>query len=145
MSAAVVDASVAIKWVVEEEDTQGALMVLRAFELLSPDLIFAECANILWRKVRLSELTQDEANEAASLIRIAQIEVLPVRRLIESSLRLAIALDHAAYDCVYLALALENDCPFVTADQRLKRKVAQSRDPRFVGRILSIDEASMST
>ena len=145
MNSVVVDASVAIKWVVDEDGTQGALAVLQQFGLLSPDLIFAECANILWKKVRLSEITQDEAIEAASLIRIAKIEVLPVRRLVESALRLAIELDHAAYDCVYLALALQNDCPFVTADQRLRRKVAQSGDPRFTGRILSIDEASMPT
>ena len=145
MNSVVVDASVAIKWVVDEDGTQGALAVLQQFGLLSPDLIFAECANILWKKVRLSEITQDEAIEAASLIRIAKIEVLPVRCLVESALRLAIELDHAAYDCVYLALALQNDCPFVTADQRLRRKVAQSGDPRFTGRILSIDEASMPT
>ena len=145
MNSVVVEASVAIKWVVDDDCTQGALAVLQQFGLLSPDLIFAECANILWKKVRLSEITQDEAIEAASLIRIAKIEVLPVRCLVESALRLAIELDHAAYDCVYLALALQNDCPFVTADQRLRRKVAQSGDPRFTGRILSIDEASMPT
>ena len=144
MSAVVIDASVAIKWVVEEDETEGALAVLRRYELLSPDLVFAEYANILWKKVRLSEITQDEAAEAAYLIRSAGIEVLPVRRLIESALRLAIELDHPAYDCVYLALALENDCPFVTADQRLRRKVAQAGDPRFTGRIRSISEASAS-
>ena len=144
MSAAVIDASVAIKWVVEEDETQGALAVLREYQLFSPDLIFAECANILWKKVRRSEITEDEATEAAYLLRNARIEVLPVRRLIESALHLAVELDHAAYDCVYLALALENECPFVTADRRLMRKVAQVGDPRFFGRILSISEASES-
>ena len=44
----------------------------------------------------------------------------------DGAARLAIELDHPAYDCIYLALALERGVPFVTADQRLLRRAAQS-------------------
>jgi predicted nucleic acid-binding protein len=50
MKELVIDASVAVKWVVEEPGTQEALL-LRQHRLLAPDLLVAECANILWKKV----------------------------------------------------------------------------------------------
>ncbi len=51
MTTLVVDASVVIKWVIEETGTQDAL-ALRRHRLLAPDLLIPECANILWKKVR---------------------------------------------------------------------------------------------
>jgi predicted nucleic acid-binding protein len=36
----------------------------------------------------------------------------------ESATRLAIELDRPAYDCIYLALAVRNECRFVTTDVR---------------------------
>lgn len=46
MRALVIDASIAIKWVIEEEGTNEAL-ALRNQALAAPDLLIAECANIL--------------------------------------------------------------------------------------------------
>jgi predicted nucleic acid-binding protein len=54
VKAFVIDASVAIKWVVRETGTQEALS-LRQHRLVAPDLLVAECANILWKKVRRKE------------------------------------------------------------------------------------------
>ena len=72
-----IDASVAIKWVVQEVGTQEAL-ALRSNALLAPDLLILECANTLWKKV-------------------------------------------------HLALAMARGCRFITADDRLLRKLAGSR------------------
>ena len=41
-----------------------------------------------------------------------------MRGLAPSAARLAIDLDHPAYDCFYLALALQEQYPVVTADRR---------------------------
>lgn len=136
----IIDASVAVKWVVEDEGTADALAVLETHPLSSPDLLIAECANIFWKKVRLGELDEEEASLAARLIERADIEILPTRHLLERAARLAIALDHPAYDCVYLAVALERDWPFVTADVRFRGKIASSH-PEYRGMILSVKEA----
>jgi predicted nucleic acid-binding protein len=117
----VIDASVAIKWVVEESGTKEALG-LRRHRIVAPDLLVAECANILWKKVRRKELRQEEAALAARLLARADIALEPMRALLEPATRLALALDHPAYDCVYLALAEARGCEFVTADGSLSRK-----------------------
>ena len=122
MTDLVIDASVAIKWVVEESGTKEALSLLR-HRLYAPDLLVAECANILWKKVRRRELTPTEAEFAARLLQRADIELAPMRALLEPATRLAIALDHPAYDCTYVALAVGMSCDLVTADQRLSAKV----------------------
>ncbi len=121
MTDLVIDASVVIKWVVEEPGTEEALK-LRRHRLFAPDLLVAECANVLWKKTRRKELTHEEAAMAAQLIERADIELEPSRRLLRQATRLAIALDHPAYDCIYVALAQSLACDFVTADVSLQRQ-----------------------
>jgi len=122
-----IDASIAIKWVIEETGTQEALALRERARLIAPDLLIPECANILWKKVQRKELHKNEALLAARLLQGAEIELLPTRSLLEATAQLAIELAHPAYDCVYLALAMERSCRFVTADDRLLRKIAESR------------------
>jgi predicted nucleic acid-binding protein len=121
MTDLVIDASVAIKWVIEEPGTQQAL-ALRRHRLFAPDLLAAECANILWKKARRNELTSREALLAARLLERADIELAPMRALLEPATSLAIALDHPAYDCAYLALAESLSCDLVTADCRFSMR-----------------------
>lgn len=100
MTDLVVDASVAIKWVIAERGTPEALSLRRSNRLYAPELLVAECANALWRKTRLAELTKDEAVFAARLLQRADIELVPMRPLLETATKLAMALDHPAYDCL---------------------------------------------
>lgn len=123
----VIDASVAIKWVIEEEGTAQSLQLRQRARLAAPELLIAECANVLWKKVRLKELDADEALLAARLLQAASIEFVPTRSLMEAATRIAIELDHPAYDALYVALAIERGCPFVTGDERLVRKLGTTR------------------
>lgn len=144
MISLVVDASIAVKWVIEEEGTEGALSLRRKAKLLAPDLLAAECFNILWKKVRRGELVKDEALLAAKLLQNADLELLPTRPLLESAARLAVELDHPAYDCVYLALAVARDCQLVTADERLLRKLERDTKRALFGRAISLARAIAS-
>ena len=141
MSAFVIDASIAVKWVVKEDGTEPALALRRKAKLAAPELLVAECANILWKKVQRRELFEEEALLAARLLEGAEVELVPTRHLLEAATRLAVELDHPAHDCLYLALAIERDCRFVTADERLLRKMGQTRRRALRGRTLSLIEA----
>lgn len=136
----VVDASVAIKWVIPEQGSLQAVSLLRTNTLIAPDLILPECANILWKKVRRNELSAAEAGFAARLIEGSDLQLREMMGYFNSSLELAIELDHPAYDCVYLALALKEEMRFVTADERLVRKLRQSSNSKYKDIALSLDE-----
>ena len=141
MNTLVIDASIAIKWVIEEEGTPQALTLRREAKLLAPELLVAECANTLWKKARRNELSREEALLAARLLQTAAIELVPTRSLLAAATRIAIELDHPAYDCLYLALAIENDCRFVTADERFLRKLGGRRS-RFRAKAVLLTEAA---
>jgi len=137
----VIDASIAVKWVVEEHGTPEALTLRQKAKLIAPELLVAECANILWKKVKREELLKQEALLAARLLQGAEIELLPTRSLFEAATRMSIEIDHPAYDCLYLALAVEKECPFVTADERFLRKLHQGRQHKLRGRAILLIEA----
>jgi predicted nucleic acid-binding protein len=138
----VVDASIVVKWVVEEDSTPQALVLRQKARLIAPDLLVAECANILWKKVQKGELLKAEAIVAARLLQGAELELLPMRSLFEAATRMSIEIDHPAYDCVYLVLALQRKCQFVTADERLLHKLRQGRQHALGGRAISLIEAA---
>ena len=116
-------------------------MLRQKAKLIAPELLVAECANILWKKDQRGELLKQEALLAARLLRGAEIELLPTRSLFEAASRMSIEIDHPAYDCLYLALAIEKKCQFVTVDERLLRKLHQGRQHALRGRAISLIEA----
>ncbi len=124
----VVDASVAVKWVVEESGSASAVALRSSYEFLAPDLIVAECANILWKKAMRNELAREEAIVAAKLLARSGMALVSSRGLAEAATALAVDLRHPAYDCIYLALARERRCRLVTADRRLVT-VVRERGP----------------
>jgi predicted nucleic acid-binding protein len=143
LSDLVIDASVAIKWVIEEDGTKEAL-ALRRLALAAPDLLVAECGNVLWKKVRRRELSEREAAFAAGLLARADIELVAMRPYLEAATRIAVALDHPAYDCFYVALAEAEGLRLVTADADLVRAVRRRASGRYAGRVLGLTEAAAS-
>ena len=139
MTVYVVDASVAVKWFVPEELTEEALSYLSdEHELLAPDLLWPEFANIVWKKVRRGELTPDEARRILSLRQQVPLKVTASTNLIDSALEIALGLDRTVYDSMYLALAAHRDCVMLTADRRLFKAVDSSE---LSGHIAHLDES----
>jgi predicted nucleic acid-binding protein len=129
----VIDANIAIKWVVEEADSHVADILLT--ELLSqrkliavPALFFSEITNILLKKVRQNFLTIARAREATALLLNTKMEIhWPVDPQISMD-ALEIAYTHnlpATYNAHYLALAEREQCEFWTADERLYNSVKE--------------------
>ena len=129
MSRFVVDASIAIKWFFEEGDQlEAEALVASGTELLAPVLIQTEVANGLWKKRRTGAVTVTEAVDICAQLPAFFQRLLPVEPLLPFAVELSFRLDHAIYDCIYLSLARELDCPFLTADSRLARKAAGEKD-----------------
>ena len=116
----VVDASVAVKWVLPEADSHLALAVCaRGVPLMAPSLLVEETANVVWQRLRRGELTRDQAIDAARVAIGLVSTIVPVGNLYEGALRSAIDLDHPVYDCFYIALALRSQAPLATADRKM--------------------------
>lgn len=113
----VVDASVALKWVLDEPESEAAV-ALGDQELIAPVLWLAEAANALWRRARSGEISDDEAAAYFSELLKAPVASLPIEPHLEPALKLALEIGHPVYDCIYLALALHHRTHVVTADGR---------------------------
>ena len=126
IEAAIIDASVAAKWVVEEPGSDRARQLAGA-TLEAPDLLLAECANILWKKTRLGDLSRRDASECLALLLRSPVTLADSRGLVGLALQLSFELNHPVYDCVYLALAVRRSVPLVTADERLVSAARRQR------------------
>lgn len=123
----VVDASVAIKWFVEEVHAEAARRLLAdGYALYAPDLLWPECGNILWKKVQGGELTAREARFVREGLERLPLNIFPFRLILEPALEIALDTGRTVYDSCYLALAMLTESPLVTADQRLFNALCQT-------------------
>lgn len=121
MSVFVVDASVVVKWFVPEIHSDAARRLLGSpHEYVAPDLLFAEAANTIWKKIRRKELTAGDGQRlVADIVRIA-VEAVSCRALAEDAHAVANATGRTVYDAMYVALAVRLDTRLITADDRLE-------------------------
>lgn len=131
----IVDASVAIKWLVPEKDSELANQLAAKGGLIAPELIAAEIANAVWKKNVRKEISGIPASLTAILRVFDSLE--PLAPLTRRATEIALELDHPAYDCFYLALAEATDRKLVTADTRFMNKLAGSR---FADRLATLQD-----
>lgn len=124
----VVDASIAVKWVIPEVLSDRADRVRDGEDdVLAPDLLLVEVADALWKKTAAREISAREADVAFDLVRRSGIDLRPTGPLVPRAMEVARRLGHPVYDCVYLALAERERAVFVTADHRLLRTLSGRR------------------
>jgi predicted nucleic acid-binding protein len=123
----VVDASVALKWFIDEDGSREAARLLAGGDgLIAPDLIMPEVCNATWKMVRRGIMR--EVQQIAAVTRIPSIldELVSTAGLAPRAAALSTLLDHPAYDCFYLALAEQRGTTLISADRRLTRRVADT-------------------
>ena len=113
----VVDTSVAIKWVIEEDGSDHARGLVATDEaLIAPDFLVLESANVLWSAFRRGRITVDRAKAALTAIQTTPLAFLPTAHYVGAAQALAFELAHPVYDALYLAVALAERAVLVTAD-----------------------------
>ena len=124
----VVDASLALKWVLEEEYTEEALALRNQWRVtgqavIAPSIFRSEVTNALHQSCRHGHLSRSDAAEALDIL----LSLVAIRDPIELYSRaLVLAGDMAlgsTYDALYVALAESEGCDMWTADQRLVRSI----------------------
>ena len=137
-----VDASVGLKWVLQEPDSHLAEALARSEpDLLVPDFWLNEATNVLWLQVRRKVFTPDEAREGLSLLK-AQIEPTPTAGmgLHEVALDIGTEAGHSTYDTLYLAFAVAMGADaVVAADGPFRRAMQAHADRALSAMVLSLD------
>jgi predicted nucleic acid-binding protein len=119
----IIDASVALKWALPEAGSDRARDLLVNEVLAAPELLAIECANVLWAKARRKQISAADAQGALAGILAAPVTLLPSAAVTAQAQNLALALDHPAYDCLYLATAIAERATLVTADEAFVKAV----------------------
>lgn len=129
----VVDASVAVKWqLTDEELAHQAGLLLTRFSLGQTGLVApaqiryevpsAITAATLGRQPRLS---REQGRLAIERFLAVQIVFFDSDELITAAYSLVHQHGIAFYDALYLGLAVSTGIPFITADRRLYQRIAQ--------------------
>ena len=129
-----VDASVVAKWLLPEEGDAAALSLQQRYyrvelELLAPRLLIAEVGSALSKRVRRGQLSREAAAVCFDRLLVYAPILVESAAVDTAAFHLALAHRAAVYDCLYLALALEQQCDLITADERF----ARSLGPAFPG------------
>ena len=125
-----VDSSVAVKWYSAEPESDLAESLFGR-PLAAPDIIRAEVANALRKKVKNGELDRAQTDDA--LPHLARtVRLLPSEPFAELALGLSLELGHPVYDCFFFVLAKTLEFPLVTSDEKLWRRTRGSRFSRHV-------------
>ncbi len=120
MNTYVIDTSVTVAWYMQERFSAAARvwqdrMLGGKVRLLVPDFHYWEFANVLRTLVTRGEIGQELAADIFDLHLDAPLEVVePERRAVLST---ALEYGATAYDAVFIAIAVANQAPLITAER----------------------------
>ena len=129
----VVDANVAVKWFIQQQGSDHARRV-QSYRgaLIAPAMLIAETTNGFWRHVVHGDISPSFARTAVIGLPRWFAELVEDQLLAPAALDLAVELNYALYDCIYLALSLARSAPMVTADKRLINRLASTKHKSHV-------------
>jgi predicted nucleic acid-binding protein len=120
----VVDASVAVKWFLEEQDSDRVAHLLHGQQALcAPQIIFLEVFSAFCKRARVGSLKKATAKKLCDRWFLGGqdifAEIFPPALFIQQAYTIALEYNHALPDCFYLAVALQEHLPLLTFDVRL--------------------------
>lgn len=140
MNLAVIDASVAAKWLVwaGEPFEAEALSLIhlrnrRQLEFVVPDLFWSEIGNILCKAVQRNRCTEEEAEHSIQALRNYELIAAPADPLLDSAFVIARRYNRSFYDSLYIALAVSRSAPLITADEKLANATAAHLPVKWLG------------
>ena len=137
MTRLVMDASVAIKWYLPEPHADAALRFLSdEFELVVPDLFFAEIGNVVWKRWRRHDIDARAVVDLLIALQAVPLAVRETRLLLDQAVEFGMTYGITVYDALYLAAAAAENIQLVTADRRLQNAVGGA----LAGRILWVED-----
>jgi len=119
----VIDASIAAKWFLNEEDTKNALLIRDSHIngesiIIVPDTIFLEVLNALkYKNTDEESLLEVNRNLWELQLHVEKINEFFLEKAIKISLQYGLTI----YDALYATIAQLHGCPLITTDAELKK------------------------
>ena len=135
----VVDASIVVKWFVEEEGSDKSLKLRDRYiegeiKLIAPELMIFETLNALYYKRLFSE---EELKQISEALEAYSFTLYPLRgEYANKALEIAFKNNITIYDASYIALAVIKDTRMYTANEKLIIKLK----PEYQKHVKSIEE-----
>lgn len=117
----VVDPGVAIKWFVEEPlRPQARSLLANRHEVIAPDILIADVAELAWRKTTRGEITVEQAEPIVRNIALPSFISAFVEspQLRNRALAIALQCNRPVHECFYAACAESAQAPLVSADEK---------------------------
>lgn len=138
----VVDSSVFVKWLVPEAHSEQATTFVerlsrRDVEAISPDLVSAEVGHALRSYFMAGDLSREECFSAVEDFARFAPAVTSSLVLMQDASRLALDNTGSFYDALFVALALRERCPVLTADERMIRAYQRVAPFVWIGDVAS--------
>lgn len=123
----VLDSNIAAKWVLPEADSSKAMALREELrndihEMLAPDVFPVEVGHALTRAERQGRISQSESLNFWADVMTTPPQLIPYLPLMSQALTLSSQEKIGVYDCLYVALAVRENCQVLTADRRLLSK-----------------------
>ncbi len=124
----ILDASIIIKWFIDEKDSDRALSYLNAFQndeitVMVPSLVFYELGNTLVSKKVPVDIVGDVMVTLQNLgLKIEDIGLRWFRKIYQNSIEYSLTF----YDAAYITMLQKENCQFITADKKLFQRVNET-------------------
>ena len=120
----VIDSSVVLKTCLPEQGSEAAERLMDEFsrglhQLLAPDVFPIEVGHALVKAERKKILTQSQGSQSLSEILALLPDLHRSLPLLPRAYELASKARIGVYDCLYLILAEQEGCDFLTSDRKL--------------------------
>jgi predicted nucleic acid-binding protein len=127
----VLDANVALKWVLAEPDSPKANQLRSDFqnavhELITPDVLQIEVAHALTRAERQGRIAVSQAGLLWADVMSTPPRLEASGPLLPRAIQISSAARIGVYDCLYVALAERERCELITADDKLIKSLKLS-------------------
>jgi predicted nucleic acid-binding protein len=127
----VLDANIALKWILAEPDSPKALQLRDDFgkgihELIAPDIFQCEIAHALTRAERQKRIAVGQSGLFWADVMSTCPHLTPSGSLVPRAIAVSSAARIGFYDCLYLGLAEREGCELVTADEKLVKSLPGS-------------------
>ncbi len=133
MNPHIIDTSVAAKWLFLEEGSKESEELLQQLSFFFvPDLFLVEIDAVIAKKVRINEISTEEAlekNEERRKLPYRLVKYEEVSRLV---FEMSISLPVTVYDATYIATAIEKHGVVYTADQRLVNGLSNTSLSKYI-------------